>query len=128
MRGKSGFPPEATRLIFTLPARGQSDVLLTLTRTSIHIDCLLRRFGNDWSHVASRSKRPLNSIILDVGIRELILDDARDFMKSRQWYADRGPSLIIPMLWHLNKFLRYSFPPRLPPLWGSWLWKDLNHP
>jgi chaperone BCS1 len=32
----------------------------------------------------------LNSIILDVGIRELILDDARDFMKSRQWYADRG--------------------------------------
>jgi hypothetical protein len=34
----------------------------------------------------------MNSIILDVGIRELLLDDARDFMKSRQWYADRGTS------------------------------------
>jgi len=28
--------------------------------------------------------------ILDIGIRELLLEDARDFMKSRQWYADRG--------------------------------------
>ncbi|KAF8498574.1 P-loop containing nucleoside triphosphate hydrolase protein [Russula emetica] len=47
-------------------------------------------FANDWSHVTSRSKRPMNSIILDVGIREFLLEDARDFMKSRQWYADRG--------------------------------------
>ena len=47
----------------------------------------------------------MNSIILDVGIRELILDDARDFMKSRQWYADRGTSLLLLafiMLWHLT--------------------------
>jgi chaperone BCS1 len=47
----------------------------------------------------------LTSIILDVGIRELLLEDARDFMKSRQWYADRGTSLIlfsILKLWHLT--------------------------
>ncbi|KAF8475170.1 P-loop containing nucleoside triphosphate hydrolase protein [Russula ochroleuca] len=47
-------------------------------------------FDIDWNHVASRSKRPLNSIILDDGISEFLLHDARDFMKSRQWYADRG--------------------------------------
>lgn len=48
------------------------------------------RYGNEWSHVASRPKRSLNSIVLDEGIKELLLDDARDFMKSKQWYADRG--------------------------------------
>ena len=37
----------------------------------------------------------MNSIVLDVGIRELLLEDARDFMKSRQWYADRGTTLIL---------------------------------
>lgn len=29
------------------------------------------RLANGWIHVASRSKRFLNSIVLDVGIREL---------------------------------------------------------
>lgn len=48
------------------------------------------KYGDDWSHVASRPKRPLTSIVLDDGIKELILDDARDFMKSKKWYADRG--------------------------------------
>ena len=45
---------------------------------------------NEWRFVASRPKRPLCSIILDDGIREKILDDARDFLNSRKWYAERG--------------------------------------
>jgi len=28
--------------------------------------------------------------VLDEGVKELLLDDARDFMKSKKWYADRG--------------------------------------
>jgi mitochondrial chaperone BCS1 len=32
----------------------------------------------------------MNSIILSPGIKELIIDDARDFMASKTWYADRG--------------------------------------
>jgi len=47
-------------------------------------------YGSDWSHIASRAKRPLSSIVLDDGIKELLLEDARDFLKSKQWYADRG--------------------------------------
>ncbi|KAI9459022.1 P-loop containing nucleoside triphosphate hydrolase protein [Russula earlei] len=47
-------------------------------------------FTDDWKHVASRPKRPLNSIVLDEGLKELVLEDARDFLKSKQWYADRG--------------------------------------
>jgi mitochondrial chaperone BCS1 len=45
---------------------------------------------NEWRFVASRPKRPLRSIILDDGIREKLLDDAKDFLNSRKWYAERG--------------------------------------
>ena len=58
-------------------------------------DVVCIRYGDDWSHVASRPKRPLTSIVLDEGIKELLLDDARDFMKSKKWYADRGTSLVL---------------------------------
>ncbi|TFY66502.1 hypothetical protein EVG20_g4583 [Dentipellis fragilis] len=47
-------------------------------------------FSSDWRYVASRAKRPIKSIILDAGVKELILDDAKDFLRSKQWYADRG--------------------------------------
>ncbi|KAA1470208.1 P-loop containing nucleoside triphosphate hydrolase protein [Dentipellis sp. KUC8613] len=47
-------------------------------------------FNSDWRYVASRAKRPIKSIILDAGVKELILDDAKDFLRSKQWYADRG--------------------------------------
>ncbi|KAH9967184.1 P-loop containing nucleoside triphosphate hydrolase protein [Russula dissimulans] len=47
-------------------------------------------FNCEWRRVASRPKRPLNSIVLDEGVQELILEDARDFLKSKQWYAERG--------------------------------------
>ncbi|KAF9779268.1 P-loop containing nucleoside triphosphate hydrolase protein [Thelephora terrestris] len=44
----------------------------------------------EWHLVASRPKRPLSSIILDTGIKEKILDDARDFLDSKKWYTERG--------------------------------------
>ncbi|KAI5889530.1 P-loop containing nucleoside triphosphate hydrolase protein [Schizophyllum commune H4-8] len=43
-----------------------------------------------WHKVAYRPKRPLNSIVLEPGIKNLLVDDARDFLESRDWYADRG--------------------------------------
>ncbi|KAF7985177.1 hypothetical protein HWV62_7770 [Athelia sp. TMB] len=45
---------------------------------------------NNWRHVASRPKRPLKSIVLDPGIKDLLIDDAKDFLSSKTWYADRG--------------------------------------
>jgi chaperone BCS1 len=54
------------------------------------------RFSDDWNHIASRAKRPLSSIVLDDGVKELLLEDARDFLKSKQWYADRGTFLVSP--------------------------------
>lgn len=45
---------------------------------------------NNWRHVASRPKRPLRSIVLDPGIKDLLIGDAKDFLESKSWYADRG--------------------------------------
>lgn len=45
---------------------------------------------NEWRFVASRPKRPLSSIVLDDGIKEKLLDDAKEFLISRKWYAERG--------------------------------------
>ncbi|KDR80757.1 hypothetical protein GALMADRAFT_241190 [Galerina marginata CBS 339.88] len=45
---------------------------------------------NSWHHVASRPKRPLTSIVLDPGIKDLLVDDARDFLASKAWYSARG--------------------------------------
>lgn len=59
--------------------------------------------SDNWRHVACRAKRPMRSIILDPGVKDLLLDDARDFMNSKQWYADRG----IP---HRRGYLLYGKP------------------
>ncbi|KAI0484857.1 BCS1 N terminal-domain-containing protein [Xylariaceae sp. FL0804] len=45
----------------------------------------------DWVPLGEpRKKRPLGSVILDEGVKEDIVNDAKDFLQQRQWYADRG--------------------------------------
>ncbi|PSR78283.1 hypothetical protein PHLCEN_2v7479 [Hermanssonia centrifuga] len=46
--------------------------------------------SGNWRHVTSRPKRPLKSIVLDPGMKDLLLDDARDFLQSKEWYSERG--------------------------------------
>ncbi|KAI6246311.1 Mitochondrial chaperone BCS1 [Erysiphe necator] len=47
--------------------------------------------GMDWVPFGlPRRKRPLNSVILDIGIKEKILLDVKDFLDRQQWYVDRG--------------------------------------
>ncbi|KAG0709438.1 P-loop containing nucleoside triphosphate hydrolase protein [Suillus ampliporus] len=45
---------------------------------------------NCWRELARRKKRPLDSIILEPGIQELVVEDAKDFLASKEWYAERG--------------------------------------
>ncbi|CAL1714276.1 unnamed protein product [Somion occarium] len=45
---------------------------------------------NSWRMVATRPKRPLKSIVLDPGLKDLLLEDARDFLASKSWYSERG--------------------------------------
>jgi chaperone BCS1 len=47
--------------------------------------------GIEWTQFGdARRKRPLNSVILDQGIKERIVDDVKDFLGRQQWYVDRG--------------------------------------
>ncbi|KAJ7768290.1 P-loop containing nucleoside triphosphate hydrolase protein [Mycena metata] len=46
--------------------------------------------SNNWRHVACREKRSMHSIILDPGVKDILIDDAKDFLSSKKWYAERG--------------------------------------
>ncbi|THH23205.1 hypothetical protein EUX98_g7970 [Antrodiella citrinella] len=43
-----------------------------------------------WRWTDSRHKRPMSSIVLNPGVKEMLIADTRDFLKSEKWYADRG--------------------------------------
>lgn len=43
-----------------------------------------------WRLVAARPKRSLRSIVLDPGIKDMLIEDAKDFLDSRAWYVERG--------------------------------------
>ena len=53
--------------------------------------------------MSTQHKRPMRSIVLDPGIIELVMGDAKDFLASKEWYAERG----IP---HRRGYLLYGAP------------------
>ncbi|KAJ7217406.1 P-loop containing nucleoside triphosphate hydrolase protein [Mycena haematopus] len=59
--------------------------------------------SNNWCHRACREKRSMNSIILDPGVKDILIEDAKDFLSSKEWYAERG----IP---HRRGYLLYGAP------------------
>ena len=55
-----------------------------------HIFIYSWQIWGGWDIVASHPKRLLDSIILDGGVKEDILDDTRDFLGGKKWYSERG--------------------------------------
>lgn len=52
---------------------------------------LFKSWGQDWRVFGKpRKKRVIDSVILDKGIKENILTDVKEFLKSDSWYHDRG--------------------------------------
>ena len=48
-------------------------------------------FANEWRVFGSpRRKRPLESVILSEGKKELLLEDLKKFLANSKWYYDRG--------------------------------------
>jgi mitochondrial chaperone BCS1 len=43
-----------------------------------------------WKQVCRQPKRAMSSIVLEPGIKNLLLEDAREFLRSKDWYAARG--------------------------------------
>ncbi|KAG9051333.1 hypothetical protein FS837_009600 [Tulasnella sp. UAMH 9824] len=56
-----------------------------------------------WCQVTTKARRPLDSLILPTGVKEMLLHDARDFLRSEQWYADAG-------IQHKRGYLLYGPP------------------
>ncbi|OJT02487.1 hypothetical protein TRAPUB_6994 [Trametes pubescens] len=43
-----------------------------------------------WRWNGARQKRPMSSIVLEPGVKDMILVDCKDFLSSEDWYAERG--------------------------------------
>lgn len=43
-----------------------------------------------WRRIAYKARRPLANIIMEPSVRDSLLEDAREFLKSEDWYAARG--------------------------------------
>ncbi|KZV72259.1 P-loop containing nucleoside triphosphate hydrolase protein [Peniophora sp. CONT] len=43
-----------------------------------------------WRWNGARQKRPMSSIVLEPAVKEMILTDCKDFLRSEEWYAERG--------------------------------------
>ncbi|THH29281.1 hypothetical protein EUX98_g4901 [Antrodiella citrinella] len=43
-----------------------------------------------WRWNGARHKRPMSSIVLEPGVKDMILADCKDFLCSEDWYAERG--------------------------------------
>jgi chaperone BCS1 len=52
---------------------------------------LYTAWGAEWKKFGEpKRKRPLDSVVLEKGVKETILNDVKAFVDSRTWYLDRG--------------------------------------
>jgi hypothetical protein len=73
----------STGFIYSCPTR-ECPLLLTGDRISyVHTS----RTSSAWRYNGSRQKRPMSSIVLEPGVKEMILDDCKDFLESEDWYV-----------------------------------------
>lgn len=78
-------------------------------------------WGLEWRPFGQpRRKRPLNSVILDVDVKERIVSDVNDFLSASKYYYERGSSYYI---WSLLTF-RHTLSSRIPTPRPSWKWQN----
>jgi chaperone BCS1 len=54
-------------------------------------------WGAEWKPFGRpRMRRLLESVVLDKGVKERIVEDVSNFMKRGQWYFERGASAVSP--------------------------------
>lgn len=49
-----------------------------------------RLYGGHWRWNGARQKRPMSSIVLEPGVKDMILADCKDFLRSEDWYVSRS--------------------------------------
>ncbi len=55
-------------------------------RPKIHLNFRYRAYCC-WRWNGARQKRPMSSIVLEPGVKDMILADCKDFLESEDWYA-----------------------------------------
>jgi chaperone BCS1 len=43
-----------------------------------------RRYGN-WRWTGAKQKRPMSSIVLEPSVKEMLVEDCKDFLRSEDW-------------------------------------------
>ena len=46
----------------------------------------------------------MSSIVLEPGVKDMILNDCKDFLCSEEWYAERGKRLCRSLTWRALNF------------------------
>ncbi|KAG6889760.1 hypothetical protein C0995_014687 [Termitomyces sp. Mi166 len=54
----------------------------------VHIFLADTTYGG-WRWNGARQKRPMSSIVLQPGVKDMLLADCKDFLASEEWYAER---------------------------------------
>lgn len=71
--------------------------------------------GSEWRQFGHpKKKRPIQSVILDAGISERILNDCKDFINTPSWYSDRGKNFTFFLKEKHSLFCILSFSYRNP--------------
>ena len=82
-------------------------------------------WGLEWRPFGQpRRKRPLSSVILDVGVKERIVSDVRDFLSASKYYYERGAFFTRRKLTER----RHPISSGISPPWTSWEWQNEFHP
>lgn len=56
-------------------------------KTAIYV---VNRWGYAWQRAITRDPRPVNSVVMDSNMLESLIEDARHFFRSEDWYKERG--------------------------------------
>ncbi|KAJ7643288.1 P-loop containing nucleoside triphosphate hydrolase protein [Mycena polygramma] len=99
MRTKRGYDFGGSALKISVVARN-NDILKKLVLEAkreyekdaehrVHIFMADTTYGC-WRWNGARQKRPMSSIVLQPGVKDMLLADCKDFLCSEEWYAERG--------------------------------------
>jgi len=85
-----------------------------------------------WRWTDSRHKRPISSIVLNPGVKEMLLNDTKDFLKSEKVCYSRIFTTyitILTIMWlTVVRGPRNTIPSRLPLAWCPRLRQELIDP
>jgi len=61
-----------------------------LYECATHLVHIFLAESTSWRWNGAQKKRPLSSVVLEPGVKDMLIADAKDFLASEAWYADRG--------------------------------------